>query len=206
MVVTEPSLEDTISILRGLKEKYEVHHGVRIADTALVAAARLAARYLTHRFMPDKAIDLVDEAASKLRMQQESKPEEIEVLERELVRKQIEIEALKRETDAASKQRRRRLEEEVGRKKGEERALLEEWQREKEELEAAKTAQKELETARREAELAQRRGDFAKAGELMHAVIPELERRANKGKAESGAIVSGGACVGVWLCGCGWVS
>lgn len=196
VMVTEPSLEDTISILRGLKEKYEVHHGVRISDVALVSAAKLASRYIQHRFMPDKAIDLIDEAASKLRMQQESKPDAIDMLERELIRKQIEIEALKRETDQASKLRLRKLEEEVAAKKEEEKKLMAEWQLEKEELAKTKNAQKELETARREAELAQRRGDFAKAGELMHAIIPDLERRASavagggEGKGKKSAITA----------------
>ncbi|TFJ80451.1 hypothetical protein NSK_008192 [Nannochloropsis salina CCMP1776] len=180
VLVQEPDLEDTISILRGLKEKYEVHHGVRIADTALVAAARLADRYIQDRFMPDKAIDLIDEAASKLRMQQESKPEAIDVMERELIRKQIEIEALKRETDAASKARLMKLEEEVRAKKEEEKLLLEEWQEEKTLLEATKAAQKELEAARRDVEMAQRAGDYARVGELLHAIIPELEAKAGQ--------------------------
>lgn len=176
VLVTEPSVEDTISILRGLKEKYEVHHGVRIADSAVVAAATLANRYMTDRKMPDKAIDLVDEAASQLRLQQESKPDAIERLDRAIILKKIEIEALKKEDDAASKKRLAHLEEEIESAQKEHDKLTAIWNKEKERLEGLKDSKKKLEEARRELETAQRRGDFARAGELMHSVIPNLER------------------------------
>jgi ATP-dependent Clp protease ATP-binding subunit ClpA len=177
VLVTEPSLEDTISILRGLKEKYEVFHGIRIADAALVRACKLAERYLTERKMPDKAIDLIDEAAARLRMQQESKPDEIEAIERELIRKRIEIEALRKESDWHSKQRLRSLEKEVEKKSKIEKELLEKWNSEKNILQQMKDAQQELDMARREAEVAQTKGDFARAGELVYSLIPELEAK-----------------------------
>ncbi|KAE9005671.1 Chaperone protein [Phytophthora fragariae] len=175
VLLSEPSVEDTVTILRGLKEKYEVHHGVRIADSALVAAATLANRYLTERKMPDKAIDLMDEAASRLRLQQESKPEPIEKLDREIILRRIEIEALRKETDAASKKRMAALEEEVKKASEELRLLMDEWNAEKLKLEEMQQAKRKLEEARRDLVAAQNNGNYARAGELMHAVIPKLE-------------------------------
>lgn len=168
-------MADTITILRGLKEKYEVHHGVRIADNALVAAATLANRYLTERKMPDKAIDLMDEAASRLRLQQESKPEPIDKLDREIIMRRIEIEALRKEKDAASKKRLDILEKEVDELSKELRALMDEWQAEKDKLEDMQDAKRKLEEARRDLVAAQNSGNFARAGELLHAIIPKLE-------------------------------
>ncbi|KAG6616540.1 ATP-dependent chaperone ClpB [Phytophthora cinnamomi] len=175
VLISEPSVEDTVTILRGLKEKYEVHHGVRIADSALVAAATLANRYLTERKMPDKAIDLMDEAASRLRLQQESKPEPIEKLDREIILRRIEIEALRKETDAASKKRMVALEEEVKKASEELRVLMDEWNAEKHKLEEMQQAKRKLEEARRDLVAAQNTGNYARAGELMHSVIPKLE-------------------------------
>ncbi|POM62672.1 ATP-dependent chaperone ClpB [Phytophthora palmivora] len=175
VLISEPSVEDTVTILRGLKEKYEVHHGVRIADSALVAAATLANRYLTERKMPDKAIDLMDEAASRLRLQQESKPEPIEKLDREIVLRRIEIEALRKETDSASKKRMAALEEEVKKASQELRALMDEWNAEKHKLEEMQEAKRKLEEARRDLVAAQNSGNYARAGELMHSEIPKLE-------------------------------
>lgn len=175
VLVPEPSVEDTITILRGLKEKYEVHHGVRISDNALVAAATLANRYLTERKMPDKAIDLMDEAASRLRLQQESKPEPIDKLDREIILRRIEIEALRKETDAASKKRMAQLEREVENANKELRVLMDEWNAEKEKLEAMQEAKRKLEEARRELIAAQNNGNYGRAGELLHAIIPKLE-------------------------------
>ncbi|KAG6616666.1 ATP-dependent chaperone ClpB [Phytophthora cinnamomi] len=175
VLISEPSVEDTVTILRGLKEKYEVHHGVRIADSALVAAATLANRYLTERKMPDKAIDLMDEAASRLRLQQESKPEPIEKLDREIILRRIEIEALRKETDAASKKRMAALEEEVKKASEELRVLMDEWNAEKHKLEEMQQAKRKLEEARRDLVAAQNTGNYARAGELMHSVIPKLE-------------------------------
>ncbi|KAJ0404781.1 hypothetical protein ATCC90586_009395 [Pythium insidiosum] len=176
VVVPEPSVEDTITILRGLKEKYEVHHGVRIADSALVSAATLAHRYLTERKMPDKAIDLMDEAASRLRLQQESKPEPIDKLDREIILRRIEIEALRKETDAASKKRMTALEQEVEQLNKELRVLMDEWNSEKNRLEHMKESKRKLEEARRELVTAQNNGNYARAGELLHAIIPKLEQ------------------------------
>ncbi len=175
--VGEPTVEDTISILRGLKEKYELHHGVRITDGALVAAATLSNRYISDRFLPDKAIDLMDEAASRLRMEVESKPEEIEALDRRIIQMKIEREALKKETDAASRDRLLTLETELSRLEGEAAELTARWAQEKEKLAAATRVKEELEAARLAVEQAQRSGDFARAGELTYGVIPDLERR-----------------------------
>lgn len=177
VLVPEPSVEDTVTILRGLKEKYEVHHGVRISDNALVAAATLANRYLTERKMPDKAIDLMDEAASRLRLQQESKPEPIDKLDREIVLRRIEIEALRKETDAASKKRMEQLQREVESATKELRALTDEWDAQKAKLEAMQDAKRALEEARRELVAAQNNGNYARAGELLHAIIPKLEHQ-----------------------------
>jgi ATP-dependent Clp protease ATP-binding subunit ClpB len=175
--VDQPSVEDTISILRGLKEKYELHHGVRITDSALVAAAQLSNRYITDRFLPDKAIDLVDEAASRLRMQVDSKPEELDAIDRDLMQAKIEREALKKETDAASKDRLEKLESVIANLEDKSRALTERWQSEKDKLGSAQKVKEELDKARTELTQAQRKGDYARAGELAHSVIPELERR-----------------------------
>jgi len=175
--VAEPSVEDTVSILRGLREKYELHHGVRIADAALVAAATLSNRYITDRFLPDKAIDLVDEAASRLRMQIDSKPEELDELDRRLIQLKIEREALKREEDAASKERLARLEREIAELEEKSDALTAEWQAEKSRVAETQTLKEKLDRAKAEAEVAQRQGDLARASELRYGVIPDLEKR-----------------------------
>ncbi|MCJ7598065.1 MAG: ATP-dependent chaperone ClpB [Methyloceanibacter sp.] len=175
--VPEPTVEDTISILRGLKEKYELHHGVRISDAALVAAATLSNRYITDRFLPDKAIDLMDEAASRLRMQIDSKPEALDEVDRRLMQLKIEREALKKETDKASKDRLERLEKELVNLEEEATALTSRWQLEKDKLSVAQKLKEQLDTARIELEQAQRRGDLAKAGELAYGVIPDLEKK-----------------------------
>ncbi|RAR08459.1 P-loop containing nucleoside triphosphate hydrolase protein [Stemphylium lycopersici] len=177
ILVGEPSVQDTISILRGIKERYEVHHGVRITDNALVAAASYSNRYITDRFLPDKAIDLVDEAASALRLQQESKPDAIQELDRQIMTIQIELESLRKETDIASKERRERLEETLKQKQDEVKVLTEKWEKERGELEAIKNAQENLERAKLELEQARREGNFAKAGELQYSRIPELEQK-----------------------------
>jgi ATP-dependent Clp protease ATP-binding subunit ClpB len=178
--VAEPTVEDTISILRGLKEKYELHHGVRISDAALVTAATLSNRYITDRFLPDKAIDLVDEAASRLRMQVDSKPEELDELDRRIMQLKIEREALRKETDSASKDRLQRLEKEIANLEEEANALAWRWHEEKEKIAGAQKIKEELDHARIELEQAQRKGDLAKAGELAYGVIPDLEARLKK--------------------------
>jgi ATP-dependent Clp protease ATP-binding subunit ClpB len=175
--VDEPSVEDTISILRGLKEKYELHHGVRITDSALVAAATLSNRYITDRFLPDKAIDLMDEAASRLRMQVDSKPEELDAIDRDMMQAKIEREALKKETDAASKDRLVKLEKVIADLEEKSRAMTERWQSEKDKLGSAQKVKEELDRLRTELVQSQRKGDYARAGELAHAVIPGLEAR-----------------------------
>ena len=175
--VNEPSVEDTISILRGLKEKYELHHGVRITDSALVAAATLSNRYISDRFLPDKAIDLVDEAASRLKMQIDSKPEELDRIDRELMQLKIEREALRKENDAASKDRLANIEKEIADLEEESKILTQNWQAEKEKLGSAQKLKEELDHARTELEKAQRRGDLARAGELAYGKIPELEKK-----------------------------
>ncbi|KAF9906885.1 chaperone ATPase hsp78, partial [Lobosporangium transversale] len=180
VMVEEPTVEDTISILRGLKERYEVHHGVRIADSALVAAAVQSHRYITNRFLPDKAIDLVDEACSKLRLQQESKPDVIESLDRSIVTMEIELESLKKETDPLSVSRRTKLEEDLELKKKESERLTSIWQEEREKLNKIKSTKAELEQARIDLEAAQRRGDFTRASELRYGVIPKLEAQLPK--------------------------
>ncbi len=177
VVVGEPTVEDTISILRGLKEKYELHHGVRITDGAIVAAATLSNRYIADRFLPDKAIDLMDEAASRLRMEVESKPEEIEALDRRIIQLKIEAAALERETDAASRERLHALNEELAGLEEESNALTLRWKAEKEKLAGATRIKEQLDAARLEVEQAQRAGDYAKAGELTYGRIPELERQ-----------------------------
>jgi ATP-dependent Clp protease ATP-binding subunit ClpB len=178
--VAEPTVEDTISILRGLKEKYEKHHNVRISDAALVTAAVLSNRYITDRFLPDKAIDLVDEAASRLRMQVDSKPEALDELDRRIMQLKIEREALKKEKDTASKDRLAKLEKELANLEEEASALAQRWQEEKEKLASAGKLREELDRARTELEQAQRRGDLAKAGELAYGVIPDLEAKLKK--------------------------
>lgn len=180
VMVTEPSVEDTISILRGLKERYEVHHGVRIADSALVAAAVQSHRYITDRFLPDKAIDLVDEACSKLRLQQESKPDVIESLDRGIVTMEIELESLKKETDPLSVSRRNKLEDDLAKKKQESQRLTQIWKEEREKLDKIKSTKADLEQARIDLEAAQRKGDFTRASELRYGVIPTLEAKLPK--------------------------
>ena len=175
--VSEPSVEDAVSILRGLKEKYELHHGVRITDSAIVAAATLSNRYITDRFLPDKAIDLIDEAAARLKMQIDSKPEELDNIDREIVRLKIEQEALKKETDSASKDRLQRLEKELVELQEKGDALTAKWQSERDKLSDAQKVKSELEQARQELADAQRRGEFQKAGELAYGRIPDLEKR-----------------------------
>ncbi len=175
--VAEPTVEDTISILRGLKEKYELHHGVRITDSAIVAAATLSKRYITDRFLPDKAIDLMDEAASRLRMEVDSKPEEIDEIDRRLIQLKIEREALRKETDAASRERLARLEVEIAELDQKSATLTAEWQAEKDELAGAQKLKERLDQARIELEQAQRNGDFTRAGELAYSVIPDLTRK-----------------------------
>jgi ATP-dependent Clp protease ATP-binding subunit ClpB len=175
--VGEPSVEDTISILRGIKEKYELHHGVRIADGALVAAATLSNRYITDRFLPDKAIDLVDEASSRLRMQVDSKPEELDAIDRDLMRLKIEREALKKEDDAASRDRLLKLEKELAELEENSAAMTARWEAEKGEVVESQKLKEELDKARTEVELAQRRGDLTKASELLYGVIPGIEKK-----------------------------
>src|SRR5437870_8138762 len=175
--VTEPSVEDTISILRGIKEKYEVHHGVRITDSALVAAATLSHRYITDRFLPDKAIDLMDEAAARLRMEVDSKPEEIDELDRRIVQLKIEREALKKEHDPASQDRLQKLVKELEELEQRSAELTAEWQAEKQKLASSQKLKEQLDQARAELEQAQRRGDWGRAGELTYGVIPELDRK-----------------------------
>ncbi len=175
--VSEPTVEDTISILRGLKEKYELHHGVRITDSALVAAATLSHRYITDRFLPDKAIDLMDEAASRLRMQVDSKPEELDELDRRLIQLKIEREALKKETDPASKERLNRLQGEIAELEERANLLARRWKEEKEKLASAQKVKEELDGRRNELDQAQRKGDLARAGELSYGIIPDLEKR-----------------------------
>jgi ATP-dependent Clp protease ATP-binding subunit ClpB len=175
--VSEPSVEDTISILRGIKEKYELHHGVRITDAAIVAAATLSNRYITDRFLPDKAIDLMDEAASRLRMEVDSKPEAIDELDRRIVQLKIEREALKKENDAASRDRLERLVKELEELEQRSAELTAQWRAEKDKLAGAQKLKEQLDQARAELEIVQRRGDWSRAGELTYGVIPELERK-----------------------------
>jgi ATP-dependent Clp protease ATP-binding subunit ClpB len=179
--IGEPTVEDTISILRGLKEKYELHHGVRITDAALVAAATLSNRYITDRFLPDKAIDLMDEAASRIRMEVESKPEEIETLDRRIIQLKIEREALKKEKDAASKERLKTLEGELSG------ALTTRWQAEKDKIAGEAVIKAQLDAARLELEQAQRSGDLARAGELQYGRIPALEKQLEEAVAVKGS-------------------
>ncbi len=188
--VGEPTVEDTISILRGLKEKYELHHGVRITDSALVSAATLSNRYITDRFLPDKAIDLMDEAASRLRMEVESKPEEIETLDRRIIQLKIEREALKKESDRASQDRLATLEEDLANLEQQSAELTTRWQAEKDKIAGESKLKEQLDAARLELDQAQRAGDLAKAGELAYGRIPDLERRlADAQTASEGAML-----------------
>ncbi|KAF3764803.1 P-loop containing nucleoside triphosphate hydrolase protein [Cryphonectria parasitica EP155] len=194
ILVNEPTVEDTISILRGIKDKYEVHHGVRITDGALVAAATLSNRYITDRFLPDKAIDLMDEAASSLRLQQESKPEDIMKLDQRIMTIQIELESLRKESDVASRERREKLEADLTRLQEEVKVLTERWDKERGEIETIKQTQAELDRAKIELEMAQREGNFARASELRYSAIPALEQKLPKEgeqQASSGATTSG---------------
>ncbi|MGH6887761.1 MAG: ATP-dependent chaperone ClpB [Rhizomicrobium sp.] len=175
--VSEPTVEDTISILRGLKEKYEVHHGVRITDGAIVAAAQLSQRYITDRFLPDKAIDLMDEAASRLRMQIDSKPEALDELDRRIIQLKIEREALKKETDEGSRDRLAALESELAETEDKSASLTARWQEEKKSVQEVQGIKEKLDAARQELDVAQRRGNLARAGELTYGVIPDLDRR-----------------------------
>jgi ATP-dependent Clp protease ATP-binding subunit ClpB len=187
--VSEPTVEDTISILRGLKEKYELHHGVRITDSALVAAGTLSQRYIADRFLPDKAIDLVDEAASRLRMQVDSKPEELDEIDRRIVQLKIEQEALKKEKDPASQDRLRRLEGELAEAEEKSAALTQRWKAEKDKLGSAQKLKEQLEAARNELSQAQRRGEYQRAGELTYSVIPELEKKLAEIEAKRGDVL-----------------
>jgi len=185
VMVGEPTVEDTISILRGLRERYEIHHKVRFKDAALVAAAVLSHRYITDRFLPDKAIDLVDEAASKLRMEIDSMPAELDEVRRRIMQLEIEREALRKETDPASKDRLSKLERELANLKEEQTSLQTQWQNEKDTLQGTSDLKQQLEDARIELEMAQRVGDYAKASELQYGRIPELEKRITAGDAAS---------------------
>src|SRR6266568_2455275 len=188
--VSEPTVEDTISILRGIKEKYEVHHGVRITDGAIVAAATLSHRYITDRFLPDKAIDLIDEAAARLRMEVDSKPEEIDELDRRIIQLKIEREALKKEHDPASQDRLQKLVKELEDLEQESAELTAEWEAEKGKLASAQKLKEQLDQARAELDQAQRRGDWARAGELTYGVVPELERQLKEAEgAEQGRML-----------------
>ena len=176
VMVQEPTVEDTISILRGIKEKYELHHGVRISDSALVAAATLSHRYITDRFLPDKAIDLMDEAASRLRMEVDSKPEELDALDRDILQKQIEVEALRLEDDQASKDRLAKLEKDLADLQERSAEMTAAWQAERDKLASARDLKEKLDRARAELEQAKREGNLARAGELSYGIIPALER------------------------------
>src|SRR2546429_587878 len=184
--VDEPTVEDTGSILRGLKDRYEQHHGVRITDSALVAAATLSNRYITDRYLPDKAIDLIDEAAARLKMQVDSKPEELDSIDREIVRLKIEQEALKKESDAGSEARLQTLETELTALEKQSADLTARWQAEKSKLSDAQKLKADLDAARVELANAQRRGEYQKAGELAYGKIPELEKKLKAIEANDG--------------------
>ena len=183
VLVSEPTVEDTVSILRGIKEKYELHHGVRIADAALVAAATLSHRYITDRFLPDKAIDLVDEAAARLRMQVDSKPEELDALDRQILQMQIEEEALKLEDDAASKDRLETLQKELSDLQEQSAEMTAQWQSERDKLASARELKEQLDRARADLDIAKREGKLARAGELSYGVIPGLEKQLSEAEA-----------------------
>ncbi|MCP8938945.1 ATP-dependent chaperone ClpB [Alsobacter sp. SYSU M60028] len=193
--ISEPTVEDTVSILRGLKEKYELHHGVRITDSAIVAAATLSNRYITDRFLPDKAIDLVDEAAARLRMQVDSKPEELDEIDRRIVQLRIEQEALKKETDAASRDRLGRLEGELKDLEERSASLTARWKAEKDKLGSAQKLKEQLEQARTDLANAQRKGEYQRAGELAYGVIPDIERKLAELEGKEGAKAADGALV-----------
>ncbi len=184
--VSQPSVEETISILRGLKEKYELHHGVRITDSALVVAAALSNRYITDRFLPDKAIDLMDEAASRLKMEVDSKPEEIDEIDRRLIQLKIEREALKKESDPASRDRLQKLEREISELEKQSADLTAVWRAEKEKLASAQKLKEQIDHAKLELEQVQRRGDLARAGEIAYGIIPELTRKLGEAEAQHG--------------------
>ena len=186
VMVLEPTVEDTISILRGIKEKYELHHGVRITDSALVAAATLSHRYITDRFLPDKAIDLMDEAASRLRMEVDSKPEELDALDRQILQLQIEAEALKKEDDAASVDRLEKLLKELSGLLERSAEMTAKWQSERDTLEAARDLKEQLDKGRAELEQAKREGNLGRAGELSYGIIPGLEKRLVDAEAREG--------------------
>ena len=187
--VGEPSAEETISILRGLKEKYEIHHGVRIADSAIIAAATLSNRYITDRFLPDKAIDLIDEAASRLRIEAESKPEKLDELDRRIIQLKIEREALRKESDVASKDRLKKVEQEIVELERQSADLTAQWRAEKEKLASVQRLQEQLDQARSELDSVQRRGDLTRAGELRYSVIPDLERKLAEASKTSGQLL-----------------
>jgi ATP-dependent Clp protease ATP-binding subunit ClpB len=190
VLIEEPTVQDTISILRGIKEKYELHHGIRISDSALVASATLSHRYITDRFLPDKAIDLMDEAASRLRMEVDSKPEALDTIDRELLQKQIEAEALKKETDTASKDRLAKLEKDLAELQEKSSQMTAQWQAERDKLAGARDIKELLDKARNDFEAAKRAGDLAKMGELQYGVMPDLERKlAEAEKAEGDVMV-----------------
>ncbi|MGD9294506.1 MAG: ATP-dependent chaperone ClpB, partial [Roseobacter sp.] len=191
VMVQEPTVEDTVSILRGIKEKYELHHGVRISDSALVAAATLSHRYITDRFLPDKAIDLVDEAASRLRMEVDSKPEELDALDRQILQMQIEAEALRLEDDSASKDRLQTLEKELSELQERSDAMTAKWQAERDKMASARDIKEQLDQARAALEIAKREGNLAKAGELSYGVIPQLEKQLGEaeGREDTGLMV-----------------
>ena len=189
IMIEEPTVVDTISILRGIKEKYELHHGVRIADAALVAAASLSNRYITDRFLPDKAIDLMDEAASRLRMQVDSKPEELDALDREILQKQIELEALKMEEDTDSKKRLLKLEKDLAVLQGRSSELTMQWQSERDKLASARDLKEQLDRARADLDIAKREGNLAKAGELSYGVIPDFEKQLESAETADGQFV-----------------
>ncbi len=193
--VGEPSVEDTISILRGIKEKYELHHGVRITDGAIVAAATLANRYITDRFLPDKAIDLMDESAARLRMAIDSKPEELDELDRRIVQLKIEREALKKESDPGSRERLQRLEQELSQLEQQSAELTAQWQAEKQKLVSAQKLKEQLDQARIELEQVQRRGDWTRAGELAYGIIPQLEKQLAEAETKEGRGVMGDEAV-----------
>ncbi|CAI8237062.1 Chaperone protein ClpB [marine metagenome] len=189
IVVEEPTVNDTISILRGIKEKYELHHGVRIADAALVASAKLSHRYITDRFLPDKAIDLIDEAASRLRMQVDSKPEELDVLDRDILQKQIEAEALKIEDDGESKSRLSKLQKKLAGLQERSGELTVQWQAERAKLASARDLKEMLDRARADLDIAKREGNLAKAGELTYGVVPGLEKQLSEAESAEGKMV-----------------
>ncbi|SDW57371.1 ATP-dependent chaperone ClpB [Roseicitreum antarcticum] len=186
VLIQEPTVEDTISILRGIKEKYELHHGVRISDSALVAAATLSHRYITDRFLPDKAIDLMDEAASRLRMEVDSKPEELDALDRQILQMQIESEALKQEEDAASRDRLEKLVKELADLQERSDEMTAQWQAERAKLDTARGLKEHLDRARADLDTAKRQGDFARAGELQYGTIPALEKSLSDAEGREG--------------------